>query len=353
MRKLLVLTAVSLLGFISLSAGADEIQLQDNPPERYVVVKGDTLWDIAGRFLKQPWRWPEIWGMNREQIKDPHWIYPGDVIILDKSGATPTLRLVKGEKFTKGEAGERNMVKLSPTIRVEEGRIGAIPSISPSAIEPFLSKPLVTSATGLEKSPYLVAAEEGRVILGTGNKAYVRGVKAQDGAYWQVYRAGQALIDPDSKETLGYEAVYLGDVTVTHTGDPATVEITKAVLEINAGDRLVPPPDQTFNAYVPHAPDKAIKGKVISAYGGVAEAGQNAIVTINKGSRDGLENGHVLALYRHGETAKPLYGEKEGVKLPDERYGLVFVFRVFERVSYALTVQTNRPVKMLDVVQTP
>jgi hypothetical protein len=354
MRKLLVLTVVSLWGFISLPATADEIQLQDNPPERYVVVKGDTLWDISGRFLKQPWRWPEIWGMNREQIKDPHWIYPGDVIVLDKSGATPQLRLLKGKKH---DAAERETppgtVKLSPKVRIEEAHAGAIPSISPADIEPFLSKPLVTSEAGLAKSPYIVAAEESRVILGTGNKAYVRGIKAQDGAFWQIYRAGKALVDPDSGETLGYEAIYLGDATVTHAGEPATILITKAVQEINTGDRLLPPPDQVFNTYVPHAPEKTIKGRVISIYGGVAEAGQNAIVTLSKGSRDGLENGNVLALYRHGDTVAALDGDKGTIKLPDERYGLVFVFRTFDRVSYALTVQANRPVKIQDVVQTP
>jgi hypothetical protein len=350
MRKFIVTTAL-IAGFMASTAHAVDIELQDNPPERYVVVKGDTLWDIAGHFLKKPWRWPEIWGMNKEQIKDPHWIYPGDVIVLDMSGESARLRLLKGEKYEGQQPAE--ITKLSPSVRIEPLRAGAIPSISPSAIEPFLSKPLITDEAGLDGSPYIISAEEDRVLMGSGSKAYVRGLKAGDGRYWQIYRPGKALTDPDTKEILGHEAVYLGDATVTRSGDPATIEITKAVLEMNRGDRLVLPPQETFTAYIPHAPEKPIKGRIISVYGAVAEGGQNAIVTLNKGNRDGVTNGTVLAIYRHGSAVKPMFSEKVDVLLPDEQYGLVFVFRTFDKLSYALVVQTNRAVHVLDDVQNP
>jgi hypothetical protein len=345
MRKAIVPLLFSLL--ISLPASADEIKLQDNPPDRYVVVKGDTLWDISGRFLKEPWRWPEIWHLNKAEIKDPHWIYPGDVVVLDKSGGTPRLRLVKSEKFGSG------VDKLSPQIRVVDSHITAIPSIPPAVIEPFLKKPLVTEEGALDRSPTIVAPEENKVILGAGSRAYVRGVEEKDGAFWQIYRPGKALIDPDSNETLGYEAIHLGDAKVTKFAEVSTINILKSNQEIMLGDRLVPPPQDGFSSYVPHAPDKAVKGRIISVYGGLAEAGQNAVVSISLGRKDGMEVGHVLALLRYGEIFRPRIGEQAEVKLPDERYGLIFVFRTFERVSYALVVQTTRPVNALDLVETP
>ena len=344
MRKLIV-TLILLFGFSSL-AGATDIELQDGHPDRYVVVKGDTLWDIAGRFLKQPWRWPEIWKMNREQIKNPHWIYPGDVIVLERVGGSVQLRLEKGSRPT---------VKLSPQVRVESLE-RAVPSVSAAMIDPFLSKPLVIEADGLENAPYIIGTDESRVILGVGDSAYAEGVKDSDPVFWQIYRPGQALIDPDNQQVLGYEAVYLGDAKVTRRTTPATIEITKSIQEINVGDRLVPATEQAINAYVPHAPEKPVAGRIMSAYGGVAEVGQNAIVTINKGKRDGIESGHVLAIYRHGRdvnTIKDQQPTSDTVRLPDERYGLLFVFRTFDRLSYALVVQSTRPVHVLDDVQNP
>ena len=345
MRKALVPFLLSVL--ISFQANADELQLQDNPPERYVVVKGDTLWGISGRFLKNPWQWPEIWRMNKDQIKDPHWIYPGDVVVLDKSGASPTLRLVKQEKMGAG------MAKLSPQVRVDSMHSTAIPSIPPSAIEPFLSRPLVTEQGALDQSPHIIAPEENRVVLGAGNRAYVHNLKEGDSTFWYVYRPGKALVDPDNNETLGYEAIYLGDARVAKFGEVSTIDIVKSNQEILTDDRLLAPPKETFTSYAPHAPEKPINGRIISVYGGVAEAGQSAIVSISRGTKDGVENGHVLALYRHGEKLRPRRGDETNIKLPDERYGLIFVFRTFERVSYALVVQSNRPVNALDVVQNP
>ena len=340
-----ILALILLFGFSSLSSAAD-IALQDHHPDHYVVVKGDTLWGIAGKFLKEPWRWPEIWNMNKEQVKNPHLIHPGDMIVLDKRGDTPELRLVTGLET----------VKLSPRVRIEPAATSAIPSIPPTAIGPFLSKPLVIEEGALEKAPYIIGTEESRVVLGAGNSAYVQSIKEGGALRWHIYRPGKALVDPETEATLGYEAVYLGDAAVAHYGEPATVAIVKSVQEINIGDHLVEAKEEAVSPYVPHAPEKAVNGRIISAYEGVAEVGKGAIVTLNKGSRDGLEIGHVLALYRHGRNV-PSAGHDnvspESVKLPDERYGLVFVFRVFDKLSYALVMQSARPVQMLDDVRTP
>jgi len=349
MRKSII--ALALSGFLAMQAAADEVQLQDNPPDRHVVVKGDTLWGISGKFLKQPWRWPEIWNMNKDQIKNPDLIYPGDLIVLDKSGKSPHLRLIKNAKY--GSDG-REVVKLSPQIRTELIKTSAIPAIPIADIEPFLSEPLVIEKNGLENAPAIVATEESRVVVGTGNIAYVDGIKDAV-AFWQIFRPGTALVDPDTKEVLGYEATYLGDAKVNAHGSPSTIEITKSKQEINKGDRLVPAPSEFTRNYVPHAPEKTIKARIISAYGGgLREFGRNNIVTLNKGISDGIEVGHVLALYRNGDSVKPVQTDKDGtIKLPDERYGLVFVFRTFNRVSYALVVQSTRSVHILDNVQNP
>ena len=340
-----ILALILIFGLSSLSA-ATEIALQDRHPDRYVVVKGDTLWGIAGKFLKQPWRWPEIWKMNKQQIKNPHWIYPGDMIVLDMSSGSPELRLVKGIET----------LKLSPRVRVEPAETSAIPSIPLAAIGPFLSKPLVIAEGELEKAPYIIGTEESRVILGAGNSAYAQSIMEGGALNWHIYRPGKALVDPDSNETLGYEAVYLGDARITQFGAPATINITKSTQEINIGDRLVEMKEEATSAYVPHAPEKTIFGRIVSAYGGVAEVGRGSIVTLNKGGQDGLEIGHVLALYRHGRSIAPGAHDDtspETVKLPDERYGLVFVFRVFEKLAYALVMQSERPVQVLDDVRTP
>ena len=340
-----ILALILLFGFSSLAV-ADVLTLQDNRPDQYTVVKGDTLWDIAGKFLKEPWRWPEIWKLNKQQIKNPHWIYPGDLIVLDMSGGSPQLRLVKGQET----------VKLSPRVRSEPSESSAIPSIPPTAIGPFLSKPLVIEKDQLEASPYIIGTEESRVILGAGNSAYVQSIKEGGPLRWHIYRPGKTLVDPDNNEVLGHEAIYLGDAQVRRYGEPATVDIIKSTQEVNIGDHLVEANEEPMIAFAPHAPERIINGRIVSAYGGVAEVGKGAIITLNRGGKDGLEVGHVLAIYRHGRDVTPAVHDKNGpetIRLPDERYGLAFVFRVFEHVSYALIMQSTRPVHVLDDVRTP
>ena len=382
MPNLKIISLILTLGLLAASAAADEsvpaaqppaaseqpaqakaaepIRLQDNPPDRYVVVKGDTLWDISKRFLKDPWQWPQIWGMNRDQIKNPHLIYPGDVIVLDLSRQVPALHLVRGEEvgggMVGGVAAGRQTVKLSPQVRVEPRERMPIPTIPRAAIEPFLSQPLVIDAGGLNGAPRIVAAEDDRVVLGGGARAFVYRVTKDQGVDWQIYRPGKTLVDPDTGEILGYEAIYLGEAKVVQfmdrVGTASPIEITKSVQEINTGDRLVIADREVIDNFVPHAPEKLIRARIISAYGGISEVGQDAIVTLNKGTRDGIERGHVLAIYRRSPPVKNQRGEVI-LRIPDQRYGLLMVFRTFQKVSYALTMQLTRPVHVLDVAQTP
>ena len=326
-----------LASLISLSSYADDLRLQDNAPTRYTVVKGDTLWDISGRFLKDPWKWPQIWRMNKAEIKNPHWIYPGDVVVLDTSGASPRLSLIKS-------AGGHT-VKLSPRVRGTAIEDTGIPPIPASAINAFISQPFVMEKGALDKAPRVLSAEEDRMELGAGDHAYATNDNTNT-LNWKILRPGKALIDPDTKEVLGYEVEYLGEARTVVPGDPQRILITAASQEIEANDRLKSADENYSFRYVPHAPSVPVNGKVISAYGGLAEAGQYATVVINLGARNGMEEGDVLAVYRNG-------GKAQGITLPDSRSGLIMVYRVFDKVSYALVMQTTRPVNLRDFVRNP
>jgi hypothetical protein len=346
MRKIISLICF-LLPALAFAAQPDtRPELRSDAPDHHVVVKGDTLWDISGKFFRDPWRWPYIWGMNKDTIKDPHWIYPGDIIILDR--ATGTLRI--GQPGTSGRSSAAGVVRLSPRVREGHSEHDAVPSIPASAIAPFLSQPLAVEEGALQGAPTLIGAREGRVMLSEDDTGFAKGLTRDKGTKWQVYRPGKTFTDPDSGETLGIEAIYLGDAEATAFADVSTVAITRSIQEIHKGDRLVAPSGDAVNTYLPRAPASDISARVISIYGGVSQAGQNAVVTLNKGRRDGLESGHVLAMYRKGETVE---SEGEDFTLPDERYGLVFVFRVFDKVSYALVMQTRLPVQLLDRAKTP
>ena len=336
------------------------IQLAPDAPGSYVVVKGDTLWDISGRFLKEPWRWPEIWNMNREQIKNPHWIYPGDVIklLFDENG-NPYLSLANGER------GEN--VRLQPRARVDT-LATAIPSIPSKVISPFLSLPLVIDEGALANAPRIIATEDGRVVVGAGNSAYAIGLQQSQGIKWQIYRPGKALAN-SAGEILGYEANYLGEAKVVRFGETSTIEILRSTQEIFRGDRLTPTADAAVPSYSPHSTDKNVTGTIISLLNGVDTGAQYSIITVDLGKRDGMEVGHVMAILRKGATVStddPLGQTKQTaasstdgvqigntIKLPDERNGLVFVFRVFDKVSYALVMSTRRPIQVGDVIQTP
>ncbi len=355
-KSITALLAAVLLGTAPLALAQDDLKLKDNAPDRYVVEKGDTLWSIATKFLKDPWRWPEIWRLNQEQIRNPHRISPGDILVLDRSVSPPQLRLGEGE----GAASRPDTVKLSPRIYSERLAAEAIPSIPPRAIEPFLTEPLLIEEGGLNRAPRIVAAEENRVNVGAGNVAYVSGFGSSAAPLWHVYRAGRPLVDPDSQKTLGFEAVFLGTARVTRNGEPATVEILNSKKEISAGDRLIPAPPPAILNYVPHAPSSEVNGRIIGLYDSLASSvgGRDSIISINRGRRDGLELGHVLAIYRN----VVIYDQQDylksrerspAIQLPPERYGLVFVFRTFESVSYALVMESSRPVQSGDLIQNP
>ena len=397
MRQLVVSLALLLAAAPAL---ADTLKLQDNAPDNYVVVKGDTLWDISGKFLKDPWRWPQIWKMNREEIKNPHWIYPGDLIVLDRSGKEPRLSLVKGSK------NGMNTVKLSPGARATD-ITEAIPSIPIRVIHPFLSQPRVVAKGALDDAPFILGSNAERVVMGAGDDAFATGGKPGV-TRWNVLRPGKALKDPETGEVLGYEVEYLGDARTLAEGAPQKIRITLSVREILPKDKLVEADDSTTFEYIPHAPEAKITGRIISAYGGMSDSGRYQTVVINRGSRDGLEPGHVLAVYREGlavtltrdekdrmtwvnekssgvpeggawlysdvrclkEDGKVTYDQAadmrntfrdtclgnrsdRAVKLPDTRSGLVMVYRVYDRVSYALIMQSDGPVYLLDTVKNP
>ena len=375
-RKSIIALAFLLPGSLFAQAPSAPLTIKPDAPERYTVVPGDTLWGISQRYTDSPWRWPELWNLNREQIRNPHLIYPGYVIVLDRergqltiggtdrapTPSTPgTAPVAPAAPTTPSTAsGAPGAVKLGPRVRAESLAKQEIPSIPPSAIEPFLSRPLVIEPDGLEKGPTIIATQSDRVLLATGNSAYVRGIGKSKDDIWYVYRKGNPLIDPDTNQTLGYEAVYLGTAQLTRPGEPATVTLTDTVLEVGAGDKLVAAGRPQSVNYAPRAPNSQIKGRVIAIYGGVGkvgEAGPQQVISINRGKANGVEVGHVLALYTLGGTVRDTTKARDDpgarIKLPDERAGLAFVFRVFDRVSYALIMQISRPVAPLDVVQTP
>jgi hypothetical protein len=389
---------VSLALLLAAPALADTLKLQENAPDKYVVEKGDTLWDISARFLKDPWRWPQIWNLNREEVRNPHWIYPGDIILLDRSGPEPRLSLTKGGLQT---------VKLSPGVRPSDIGSDAIQPIPMRVIHPFLAQPRVVDEGALDDAPFILGSNEERVVLGAGDDAFATGGKSGV-TRWNVLRPGKELKDPETGDVLGYEVEYLGDARTLLEGAPQKIRITQSAQEILPGDKLLEASDTAAFEYIPHAPDSEISGRIVSAYGGMSDSGRYQTVVINRGANDGLEPGHVLAIFREGKAVTLSKDERDrlvwvnerandvpeggawlysdvrclnqdsevsydqsvearntfretclsnrsdrAVKLSDARSGLVMVYRVFDRVSYALIMQAEGPVYLLDKVKNP
>jgi hypothetical protein len=334
------------------SQAASQCAFLTNAPDQHVVVRGDTLWGISGKFLQHAWCWPQVWGLNKEQIRDPHWIYPGQTIYLDR--AAGRLR-VGNPAGTTGIDGIPN-VRLSPQVRMESLLRDAIPTIPSSAIETFVSQPLVVGEKELQNSPRIVAAEEGHVFLGKGDKAYVRG-NLQGHTSFQVFRPGKPLRDPVTKTILGYEAPYLGTLKLDRAAKAENEAHRFTVItskeEMGIGDHLVPVPPTPILNFVPHPPATPIDARVVAVYGGVMQAGQNQIVSINRGKKDGIDMGTVLHLYRLGKVVADRTNEKKPIKLPDEQYGTLFVFRVFDNISYGLIMQVTDAVSVGDVIRSP
>lgn len=333
------------------SAWAETVVLQADAPDRHIVTQGDTLWGIAGKFLRDPWLWPEIWQVN-EAISNPHLIYPGDSILLsyDKEGR-PVLSLQRGPNSAGGST-----VKLSPEARPQRIQ-DSIPTIPLDAIGQFLTKAGVMSKEDYESRPYIVSFEDERMIAGANEKAYIRGLSS-DGGDFAVVRLGAAYRNPGSKkdQILGYEALEVGTIRITRGGDPATGMVTQASRELLRGDRLVPITDTPLSTFMPRAAPANVEGLIIAVVDGVSRIGLHHVVVLNVGEDQGLEPGHVFAVYQTGRIVDDPFAKKRGsekVSLPDEQAGHVMVFRVFGRVSYALVTDATREIRIHDAVKKP
>ena len=323
------------------------IEIADNAPDQYTVVKGDTLWSIAARFIKQPWRWPEVWRMNEAQIRNPHLIYPGQVIMLDRRGPYLTV----GRKF--GDDG-----KLRPTV-YSESLGDAVHSIPLHVIAPFLVHPLVSEENNWPDAGTIVATDGRKLQIVPGEVFFAKDIKS-DVRYWDVFEPAKLLEHPRTKEKLGYELDYVGMAKLKQMGEGdqvSTFEMMESNRDIYTGYRLLPRKDPDIFAFVPHAPEQKVDGTIIKMHRGVLETGRNHVIVLDLGVNDGLEPGHVLALDRHlGKVSYRPEGSQtfaEEYELPDQRYGLAFVFKVFDKVSYALVMETNKSVTVGDSVRTP
>lgn len=341
MRKSLL--ALLLLAASGLTQAA--VELKEGHPERYTVVKGDTLWDISGKFLSQPWKWPEIWHAN-PQIENPHLIYPGDVLSLVYVDGQPRLMLNRG--------ASRGTIKLSPTVR-STPMAEAIPAIPLEAINAFLlSNRIIDDPKEFEGAPYIVAGNAERVVSGAGDRVYARGNFSHEQPAYGIFRQGKTYLDPETKEFLGINADDIGGgEMVADEGDIGTLQLTRSTQEVRLGDRLFPTEERAINStFMPSAPDRDISGVILDVPRGVTQIGQFDVVTINKGKRDGLVEGNVLAVYKTGETVRDRITD-EFIKVPDERAGLLMVFRTYDKLSYGLVLAATRQLAVLDKVHNP
>lgn len=376
-------------------AGVPLSELVPDAPDSYVIKSGDTLWAISKLFLRSPWRWPELWGMNLEEILNPHLIYPGQTLYLDKRDGrarlTGTAPATEGSVAVAGSdsgsvavstgrdgASGIETVRLSPRIRSEEAR-SPLTTLQTRDIEAFLAEPLIVEESELQSAPRIVAAGENRVIMGRGDRVYARGPASaplvddqKKLKQYRIFRNARPLKDPDTGEILGYEAEFLGKATLARGESsaelsstngktstalvPATIDILSAKSEMLVGDRMAPEPEREFLNFTPRAPAAAVTGRIVSIYGSnaVANASQNQVVVINRGKRDGMESGHVLAILKDGQqlidktdASRPL------IKLPNERNGLMMVFRTYEKLSYALILDVTDSVRVGDRLASP
>ncbi|WP_077529917.1 LysM peptidoglycan-binding domain-containing protein [Vreelandella utahensis] len=342
MRILSILLTVALgLGAAGVMA---QTQLRDDHPEQYTVQPGDTLWDISARFLKEPWNWPEIWQAN-PQVDNPHLIYPGDVLELTWVDGQP--RLTRAT-----DTDQDREIKLSPEAK-ETPLDTPIPTIPLEEIRSFLSKTRIVDESTLEQAPYIVQGRDRRSISGAGDRVYARG-EAQPRETLAVFRRGARHVDPETGEFLGLEARSMGRGRVAEVnGELLSVDLTASREEIEAEDRLLPTEAREITTrFQPRAPEADIQGRMIDVEDGVSNIGQYNVVTINRGEREGLETGHVLAVYKKGNQARDPVTD-ELLQLPSERAGLLMVFRTYEKLSYGLVLQATRPLEIMDEVRNP
>ena len=372
-------------------AGVPLADLAPDAPDSYVVKSGDTLWAISGMFLRSPWRWPELWGMNLEEIRNPHLIYPGQGLVLDKTSGRAVLRKAGAATpagpeapasatvaggAARDESGIQT-IRLSPRTRYEPVG-GALSALQMSAIEPFLTEPVIVEENELASAPRIVATQENRVMLTRGDRAYARGPfdaplldDKSTTQIFRIFRVATPLKDPESDEVLGYEAQFVGkaslmrsEMTEETEGSngrmttaivPATIDIVEAKDEILVGYRMLPEPERVFLNYLPHAPTGTVNGRIVSVYGSaVVNAAQNQVVVISRGLRDGMENGHVMAILKNGpRVIDKTDPSRTQIKLPNERNGLLMVFKTFEKLSYALILDITDGVRVGDRLANP
>ena len=354
----------------SAPVAAESIQIRADYPQQYTVVKGDTLWGIASKFLKDPWYWPEIWYRNK-QVENPHLIYPGDILTLIYVDGRPQIQVTSardGDEVIRRDTQARTesglkIVKLTPNIR-RTSRESQIPTIPSDAINQFITKPKVVTKEEIEEAPYIVSSDEAHLILGENNRIYVRGELDKERVRYSIYRKGDEFKDPETKEILGYEIVYAGEARVDVYGDPATATITSSTREILVGDFLMSTDKSDYTPlFYPKAPSIEIDGHIISLFDAISGVASYQVVVLNRGSDQGLEIGHVLATYYKGAEARDKYLKRKKLKrgevrettvdIPEERSGLMMVFRVFNRVSYALILESTRVIRKHDVFRRP
>lgn len=332
-----------------------KIRVKASHPKQYTVKKGDTLWDISSLFLKDPWYWPEIWQKNT-QIQNPHLIFPGDILTLVYVNGQPQIFVNDAQhKSIVQSSNGLPVKKLSPNIR-SSALQASIPNIPGDAIRQFLTKPRVVTKEQLEDAPRIIGSEGTHLILGTGSRVYVRGELDKERVRFTVFKPGDKLIDASTNELLGYEAKYAGEVHIVEYGDPASGDLTYTEREVLIGDRLLPEDKSKLeNMYFPHVPDKEVNAQVISLYDALFGVGQHQILVLNKGEQDGMEVGHLLASFTKGKVIRDHHDKHSSkpVKLPNERSGLVMIFKTFDRVSYALTLESKRVIHKDDYLHTP
>ena len=360
------------------TTGIPLIELAPNAPDSYTVKNGDTLWAISSLFLKGPWRWPELWGMNLEEIKNPHKIYPGQTLTLERKDGMATLRF--GKRSVSGLVDDAGLatVRVSPRTRYESLGDNALPTLQPNVIEAFLAEPIIVDEAELLAAPRIVATQENRVLLTRGDRAYARGPSGKPlvdderrQKQLRIFRNATPLRDPTTGELLGFEAQYVGkanltrsettsevtakDGTTTSAVVPATIDIISAKEEMRVGDRMLPEPPRSLQTYTPRMPPDSTDGRIVSVYGSaIVNAAQNQVVVINRGIRDGMEPGHVMAILKDGARVVDKGDEKRTLmKLPDERNGLLMVFRTFDRLSYALILEITDGVRVGDRLTSP
>lgn len=336
-----------LLAAQEAAAATKQVELNPSHPDRYVVKRGDTLWDIAAMFLKDPWYWPEIWYVN-PQIENPHLIYPGDVLTLAYVNGKPRVEVQRAATVGKTE-------KLSPRIR-EQSLESAIPTIPLEVIGAFLGRGSILQKDEWESAPYVVAIRDNHLMAGAGNDLYVRGDIAGLDQGYSVVHIGDKLRDPDDGAVVGYQGIYVGGGTIRRLGDPATLFLNESSREAHPGDRLISQ-QVTYPAnFIPSAPSKPIQGSIMAVVDGITQVGQYQVIVINRGTRDGLVLGNVLSVWQKGQkvpdrVSSGVFPHK--VKLPDEPAGTSMVFRTYDRVSYALIMEATSEIHVLDTVKSP